>query len=214
MRENGIPTASRFDGIMTIGKTQAGISVRSRLISSGVGFPIQIKSLHDLHRRRIEASQTDSRIWTNTSVVKLVQEHAGVPGSGIKGAIIRRYIPDSPPVYYNVQAKVVVLATGGFQGSSRLRALYLGEGGDSVFLRSNQGSVGDGLSLATDVGAGTSRGMNTYYGHLLAAPLRAEDVSPKDFLPLAQYREFAHVHIFRMDSVELMIDQKANSVYY
>lgn len=123
-------------------------------------------------------------------MVKLVQEHTGVPGSGIQGAIVRRYIPDSPPVYYNVRAKVVVLATGGFQGSSRLRALYLGEGGDNIFLRSNQGSVGDGLSLATDVGAGTSRGMNTYYGHLLAAPLRPEDVSPKDFLPLAQYREF------------------------
>jgi hypothetical protein len=88
-----------------------------------------------------------------------------------------------------VIAKVVVLATGGFQGSSGMRA-YLGEGSDNIFLRSNPGSVADGLRLATEVGAGTSRDTNTYYGHLLLAPLQAEDVSPKDFLQLAQYRSF------------------------
>ena len=66
---------------------------------------------------------------------------------------------------------------------------YLGQGGDNIFVRSNRGSVGDGLKLAIESGAGTSRGMNTYYGHLLAAPLQAEDVDPKDYLPLAQYRK-------------------------
>lgn len=66
---------------------------------------------------------------------------------------------------------------------------YLGQGSDNIFVRSNRGSVGDGFNLAIEAGAGTSRGMNTYYGHLLAAPLRAEDVNPKDYLPLAQYRE-------------------------
>lgn len=127
---------------------------------------------------------------TNTSVVNLVQGHAGVPGSRIKGAIIRQDISDSSAVYCNVIAKVAVLATGGFQGSSGMRAMYLGEGSDNIFLRSNPGSVADGLRLATEVGACTSRDTNTYYGHLLPAPLQAEDVSPKDFLPLAQYRSF------------------------
>ncbi|KAJ5203630.1 uncharacterized protein N7498_004509 [Penicillium cinerascens] len=121
-----------------------------------------------------------------TEVLGTTRRSGFCNGHGIKGAIICRYTPDSPPIYYNA----VVLATGDFQGSSRLRALYLGEGGDNVFLHRNQGSVGDGLSLATDVGAGTSRDMNTYYGNLLAAPFPTEDVSPKDFLTLAQYRAF------------------------
>lgn len=92
-------------------------------------------------------------------------------------------------VYYKVQAKQVVLAMGGFQGNAGLTSTHLGQGGDNIFVRSNKGSVGDGLTLATAVGAGTSRGMNTYYGHLLAAPLREEDVDLQDFLSLAQYRE-------------------------
>ncbi|KAJ5263222.1 hypothetical protein N7478_010827 [Penicillium angulare] len=172
MRENGIPTAERFDGIMTI----------------GIGFPIKIPQLHEYHRKRIEESKSGSEVWTNTSVVKLIQEEPGVSGSRITGAIVHRQIPGSPSKYYEVKSKVVVMATGGFQGSPQMTASYLGQGGDNIFVRSNPGSVGDGLSLASRVGAGTSRGMNTYYGHLLAAPVRAQDVNPKDYLPLAQYQ--------------------------
>lgn len=107
------------------------------------------------------------------------------------GAVIcRDFAEGKEPQYFEVKAKVVVLATGGFQGSPSLTSRYLGQGGDNIFVRSNPGSVGDGLKLASSVGAETSRGMNTYYGHLLAAPLRAEEVDPKDFLPLAQYRKF------------------------
>ncbi|KNG84807.1 extracellular 3-ketosteroid 1-dehydrogenase [Aspergillus nomiae NRRL 13137] len=173
MRENGIPTAKRFDGIMTI----------------GIGFPIKIPQLHQHHQQRIQNSKTGSQIFTNTAVVKLLQEQPGVPGSRIVGAIIRRGTVDgASTVYYEVKAQHVVLATGGFQGNAELTSMHLGQGGDNIFVRSNRGSVGDGLTLATAVGAGTSRGMNTYYGHLLAAPLRAEEVDPKDFLPLAQYQ--------------------------
>ncbi|CAI7645676.1 unnamed protein product [Penicillium discolor] len=172
MRENGVPTADRFDGIMTI----------------GIGFPIKIPHLHNLHRKRIQSSKTHSDIFTNTSVVKLIQKEPGVSGSSIIGAVICRNSPNSPTTYHEVRAKVVVLATGGFQGSPGMTSKYLGQGGDNIFVRSNRGSVGDGLKLAIESGAGTSRGMNTYYGHLLAAPLRAEDVDPKDYLPLAQYQ--------------------------
>lgn len=102
------------------------------------------------------------------------------------GALIGR----SEGKYLQVNAKLVVLATGGFQGNSQLRSQHLGFGADNLFVRSNAGSVGDGMQLSGAVGAGTSRGMNTYYGHLLAAPLRAEGVDPSEFLALAQYRKF------------------------
>lgn len=58
--------------------------------------------------------------------------------------------------------------------------MHLGQGGDNIFVRSNRGSVGDGLTLATAVGAGTSRGMNTYYGHLLAAYVQFSRCSLSD----------------------------------
>ncbi|KAJ5742807.1 uncharacterized protein N7511_011208 [Penicillium nucicola] len=171
MRDNGVPTAKRFDGIMTI----------------GIGFPIKVSNLHSLHQKRINSNKANT-LFTNTSVVKLIQKEPGVPGSTVTGAIICRKTPNSPPTYYEVRAQLVVLATGGFQGSPQMTSKYLGQGGENVFVRSNRGSVGDGLSLAIEAGAGTSRGMNTYYGHLLPAPLRAEDVNPKDYLPLAQYQ--------------------------
>lgn len=167
------------------------ITYTNSLMSTGIGFPIKIPHLHNLHRSRIESSKTGSDIWTNSTVVKLLQENPGVTGSRIKGAMIRR-----EGSLYQVTAKTVVLATGGFQGSSSLTAQYLGQGADNIFVRSNRGSVGDGLNLAVGAGAATSRGMNTYYGHLMAAPLRADQVDPKDYLPLAQYRELS-IHPFQ-----------------
>ncbi|KAJ5699144.1 hypothetical protein N7462_001149 [Penicillium macrosclerotiorum] len=193
MRENGIPTSSRYDGIMTIGifkPTLVNVLFRTHQVNSvaGIGFPIKIPSLHKVHRQRIESSNTGSKILENATILKLIQERENVPGSRIIGAIIRAEGLDGSLVYHEVRAKVVVLATGGFQGSSRMTATYLNQGADNIFVRSNPGSVGDGLRLATKVGAGASRGLNTFYGHLLAAPLRREEVDPVDFLPLAQYQ--------------------------
>lgn len=190
MRRNSIPMEKRFDGIMTIGLSQSRLSVQLlTYVDIGIGFPIQIPHLHRLHRERIESSGTGSRIMCHATVVKLIQEAPEAQGSRITGAIVRHQKPGSASTLYEIRAKIVVLATGGFQGSSGLTATYLGQGGDNIFVRSNPGSVGDGLSLAIAGGAGTSRGMNTYYGHLLAAPVRVEKVNPKDYLPLAQYRK-------------------------
>ncbi|KIW92829.1 uncharacterized protein Z519_06678 [Cladophialophora bantiana CBS 173.52] len=173
MREMGVPTLDRFGPIMTI----------------GIGYPIKIPYLLDLHQSRIKNSGTGSEILTNTQVVKLSQEEPGVPGSQVIGAFLRRSDPrSSTATYVEVRAKRVVLATGGFQGSPDLTSKHFGPGADNIFVRSNRGSVGDGLNVASSVGASTSRGMGTYYGHLLAAPLRCEDVDPRDYLPLAQYQ--------------------------
>jgi succinate dehydrogenase/fumarate reductase flavoprotein subunit len=130
-------------------------------------------------------NDTGSELYVNTQVVKLIQERSSVLGSRVVGAIICR----NGNEYIEVRAKSVVLSTGGFQGSPELTSMHLGPGGSNIFVRSNSGSVGDGITLATGVGAGTSRGMDTYYGHLMAAPLRKDEVDPKDYLPLAQYRE-------------------------
>ncbi|KAL1891313.1 hypothetical protein Sste5346_007773 [Sporothrix stenoceras] len=169
MRDHDVPTAPRFDGIMTI----------------GIGFPITIRALQAVQRSWIDSAAQKSEIWTGSQVVKLNQEAPGVLGSRVAGAVVKN---NKTGKLYNINARTVVLATGGFQGSPSLTSRYLGQGADNIFVRANKGSVGDGLQLAAGVGAGTSRGMSTYYGHLMAAPLRVEDVDPKDYLPLAQYQ--------------------------
>lgn len=158
---------------------------------TGVGYPIKIPDLHSLHQKRIENSGTGSQVLVNTQVVRLLQEWPEVSGSRVVGAVLRCASSTNiaSPNYIEVRAKNVVLATGGFQGSPDLTSRHLGPGGDTIFVRSNTGSVGDGLTAASSVGAATSRGMSTFYGHLLAAPLRREEVDPKNFLPLAQYRK-------------------------
>lgn len=124
--------------------------------------------------------------------MRLLQEWPDVSGSRVVGAILSCTPPSgqTSPTYIEVKAKHVVVATGGFQGSPDLISRHIGPGTDDIFIRSNKGSVGDGLTITSQIGAATSRGMSTFYGHLLAAPLRREDVDPKDFLPLAQYRTF------------------------
>ncbi|KAF2094964.1 FAD binding domain protein [Rhizodiscina lignyota] len=173
MRLMGVPTSPKFEPIMTI----------------GIGYPIKIPHLHKLHQRRIQNSNTGSEIFLNTQIIKLTQEMPGIHGSRITGAIVKRnFLQESRSEYIEVNAKVTVLSTGGFQGSPQLKSAHLGPGGSNIFVRSNPGSVGDGLNLATAVGAGTSRGMDTYYGHLFAGPVRSEEVDPKQYLPLAQYQ--------------------------
>lgn len=122
-------------------------------------------------------------------MVKLIQRDPGLAGCQVTGAIVCRGTDN----YQQINAQEVVLATGGFQGNAQLRSQHLGWGADGLFVRSNAGSVGDGLQLAGVAGAGTSSGMGTYYGHLMPAPLREEDVLPEDFLALAQYRELSCV---------------------
>lgn len=79
----------------------------------------------------------------------------------------------------------LVIATGGFQGSASKRTAYLGRNADRLMYRSNPVSVGDGLDLAVALGAAASRGMSSFYGHLLARPVRR--FSTEEFLPYSQY---------------------------
>jgi succinate dehydrogenase/fumarate reductase flavoprotein subunit len=104
--------------------------------------------------------------------------------SPILGATIRK--PDGTVT--NVRGKSTIIATGGFQGNSRLVSTHIGPGADDIFIRSNPYSTGDGYALATTAGASLSRGLSTFYGHLLPSPLQARTVSPTHFIHLAQFQ--------------------------
>jgi succinate dehydrogenase/fumarate reductase flavoprotein subunit len=85
-----------------------------------------------------------------------------------------------------VRADWTLLATGGFQGDPQLRKRYIGGGAESMLLRANPHSVGDGLRLGLAAGAGLSPHMDGYYGHTIATP-RNRPFTEKDFLPLSQF---------------------------
>jgi len=69
-----------------------------------------------------------------------------------------------------VQADSVILATGGFQGNTELVARYITPYAESMYLRSNPCSTGDGFIAAVDIGAAVTPLLNTFYGHALTAP--------------------------------------------
>lgn len=63
----------------------------------------------------------------------------------------------------------IVLATGGFQGSRELVRRYVTPEADSLLLRANRWSTGDGLRLALEAGASLTNGMDEFYGRNLPA---------------------------------------------
>lgn len=68
-----------------------------------------------------------------------------------------------------ILACAVILATGGFQGNPELLARYVVRDPDNLALRANPWSTGDGFLAATGIGAAASPGLDTFYGHALAA---------------------------------------------
>ncbi len=120
----------------------------------------------------------------------------GASGWVVRDTAARRLLTDgdgrvrgvetrSPEGTDEVEADAVLLATGGFQGDPALVASFIGPNADRVLVRSNPGSVGDGFRMAGEVGAGASRSLSGFYGHLLSSPI--EDFGERHFLPLTQY---------------------------
>jgi len=77
----------------------------------------------------------------------------------------------------------VVLATGGFQGNRHLVRRYVTPEADSLLLRANRWSTGDGLTLALERGASLTKGMDEFYGRNLPA---VPQISAEKFIHLQQ----------------------------
>jgi succinate dehydrogenase/fumarate reductase flavoprotein subunit len=115
-------------------------------------------------------------VLTRTAARELVVDADGA----VRGAVLTRAGDDIA-----VTARAVLLATGGFQGDRELVARLIGWAAERMPVRSNQGSVGDGLRLGRAAGASLSRSLNRFYGHLI--PDRLDHFEPDDYLPLTQY---------------------------
>jgi succinate dehydrogenase/fumarate reductase flavoprotein subunit len=77
----------------------------------------------------------------------------------------------------------IILATGGFQGNRELVRRYVTPEADSLLLRANEWSTGDGLAFALERGASLTEGMDELFGRNLAA---APQISADKFIHLQQ----------------------------
>ena len=96
-----------------------------------------------------------------------------------------RLLLDADTGEAELHADAIVLATGGFQASPADRAAWMPDVGEEILLRSNPGSAGDGLRLATSLGAATAGDLGTFYGHLISHPVTG--FTPERFMLFSQY---------------------------
>jgi succinate dehydrogenase/fumarate reductase flavoprotein subunit len=116
-------------------------------------------------------------LMTGCAAMSLTLDTAGA----VTGLIVR----EGEGQRKSLSAHAVILATGGFQGNAEMMARYFGRWADRLILRGNQCSTGDGWQMATLAGAGNSRAMSSFYGHLLPAPPAVVPVD--DFIAYTQY---------------------------
>ena len=144
------------------------------IMTFGIGYSTDIQAILAWCRRQVVAAGGETR--TGTAVIRLLDD-----GRQVTGVLAR----DADGRLVRYDAGAVVLTTGGFQGARDELTRHVGPNADRLLLRSNPGSVGDGLRLARAAGAGGTTAMSTFYGHLIGYPVNRFET--QDFLPYSQY---------------------------
>ncbi|MFE7332422.1 FAD-dependent oxidoreductase [Streptomyces sp. NPDC057565] len=147
---------------------------KTDIMTFGIGYSTDILAILAWCRAQVEAGGGVCR--TGTAALQVLQDADGA----VTGLLAR-----TAQGRVRYEAPAVVLAGGGFQGARDELTRAMGPNADRLLLRSNPGSVGDGLRLARQAGASGSTAMSTFYGHLIGAPVNSFE--PQDFLPNSQY---------------------------
>lgn len=159
IRRMGVSVGEQVSGVMTV----------------GVGHSIDVRSLLD-HEVAVIQRAGGQVVCASTVRSLLTGDEGEVTGAVVRGQDGRTD---------TVRAGAMILATGGFQGDPDLVSAYMGPNADRMLVRSNRGSVGDGLRIGRTAGGATSRAMSTFYGHLVPSPLAS--FTEEQYMPLAQY---------------------------
>ncbi|SFT54881.1 FAD-dependent oxidoreductase [Arthrobacter sp. ov118] len=144
------------------------------VMTFGIGYSTDIHGILAWCRDQVLAAGGET---TAGAVVTELTRNGGT----VTGVLVRT--ADGRRVRY--EAGAVVLASGGFQGDRAELTRSIGPNADRLVLRSNPGSVGDGLRLAREAGSGGTTAMSTFYGHLLPYPVRNFETA--HYLPYSQY---------------------------
>jgi succinate dehydrogenase/fumarate reductase flavoprotein subunit len=144
------------------------------IMTFGIGYSTDIHGILEWCRSHVLAAGGEA--ITGAAVTGLVRD-----GGAVTGVLVRT--ADGRLVRY--EAAAVVLASGGFQGDRAELTRSIGPNADRLVLRSNPGSVGDGLRLGRSAGTGGTTAMSTFYGHLLPYPL--DGFESAHYLPYSQY---------------------------
>ncbi|KAM0746065.1 FAD/NAD(P)-binding domain-containing protein [Meredithblackwellia eburnea MCA 4105] len=158
-------------------------------VTMGQAFPADVKSLFIKNQEIIEKHGGEVRVLVAGQ--KLLVDAQG----RVTGATLRHVKSGK---LFDIHAKAVILASGGFQGSPELLTRFLGKGADNLFVRSNENSVGDGFRMGTEAGAGVSRGLSSWYGHLMPSPLRVSQIPRHKFPWVSQYESANAILVNRM----------------
>jgi succinate dehydrogenase/fumarate reductase flavoprotein subunit len=162
-------------------------------------------------QRVVHDGLDDALDWLESLGAPVVSRETGNPltagvrfePSGLTDALVRHggELRLGDPVRELSERGPVVLATGGFQGNRALVRRFVTPEADSLVLRANRWSSGDGLRLGLGRGAALSDGMDELYGRNLPAPPAVVD--PDRFVGLAQlYARFAAVTNVRGERYE------------
>lgn len=159
------------DAISEVRQTGARVADEptTDIMTFGIGYSTDIHAI--LAACRDEVVRAGGVVRTGAPVSELIIEDGVIVGAVAGGDTLR--------------APAVVLATGGFGRDPELLTRYVGPNADRLVARSHPGNVGDGLRLARAAGAGGSRAMSSFYGHLLPWPL--ERFEADNYLPYSQY---------------------------
>ncbi len=158
IRSTGVSVSERWEGQMGFGS-----AVR-----------VDIKGLLVAWQRQVESA--GGVVMLRSAARRLLTDESG----RVRGAAV-----STPAGPRELRADAVLLATGGFQGDPELLATFVGPKADSLLVRSNPGSVGDGFRIGRDAGASASRCMSGFYGHLVPSPLA--ELREDQYLMLTQY---------------------------
>ena len=150
----------------------------------------------DEELQRVVWERLDEAIaWLESLGAPVVEHETGNPRTVGKRFDTRRLTETLVGVAGDVRlgqeaSEPAILATGGFQGNAELVAEHI-HPGDSLRLRANPWSSGDGMRYALGRGSELSAGLDEFYGRNMPDA----DFGEAEFVPLAQlYGRFARVY--------------------
>jgi len=120
--------------------------VKNKFIWRSGTIPVSARGgghgLQQMHFQHVESRGIETLY--SARALELSQDQSGA----VDGALI-----STPTGKQRIRSKAVVLACGGFESNPEMRARYLGQNWDLVKVRGTRYNTGDGIKMATDIGA-------------------------------------------------------------